>query len=100
MDFGQFGRGMKDFASTFDQLSNYGCNCHALISGKTASGRPVDELDLSWKILWAILSILFFVYHLKFLTILGQFLMFFLPTFSTFNNKIWSFLNQFFKRLV
>ena len=47
MDFLDFGRGLKNFASTFDRLENYGCNCHALISGKSASGRPVDQLDMA-----------------------------------------------------
>ena len=28
-------------------MKSYGCNCHALISGKTATGKPVDELDLA-----------------------------------------------------
>ena len=42
----RFGRGLKqDFGSTFGNLETYGCNCHALISGKSATGKPVDELD-------------------------------------------------------
>jgi len=36
---------LGDYGGTFDLLSGYGCNCHAIISGKTATGRPVDELD-------------------------------------------------------
>jgi len=36
---------LGDYGGTFDLLSTYGCNCHAIISGKTGTGRPVDELD-------------------------------------------------------
>jgi len=36
---------LGDYGGTFDLLGGYGCACHAIISGKTASGKPVDALD-------------------------------------------------------
>ena len=36
---------LGEYGGTFNLLETYGCNCHAVISGKTGSGRPVDELD-------------------------------------------------------
>ena len=36
---------LGEYGGTFNLLEGYGCNCHAVISGKTGSGRPVDELD-------------------------------------------------------
>ena len=29
---------LGEYGGTFDLLSTYGCNCHAIISGKTATG--------------------------------------------------------------
>ena len=36
---------LGEYGGTFSLLETYGCNCHAVISGKTGSGRPVDDLD-------------------------------------------------------